>query len=1133
MTICELAMKIIAGETTYIVRVSRARSTCFRLLASVALFVSVLWAMSPATIAQTTALSEAFHHDSTSSFVAPTNGPKYGAGRVMLRFRAGVSVKTQAAAHSMVGATLLRRFQSVPGLQVVRLPSGISVQDALRRYRSDPNIAYAEPDTVVHVLETVPSDPSFPSLWAMRNIGQAGGKIDADIDATDAWTLSIGSNSVYVGVIDTGVDYSHPDISGNIYSNASDCNQNGVDDDLDGYVDDCYGIDTADHDSDPMDDNDHGSHVSGIIGGTGNNAVGIVGVNWRVTIIPCKALDWSGAGLISAAIECLDWFATLKDRGLNIIATNNSWGGDASSQAVADAIEANMQRGILFLTAAGNGGSDSIGDSNDSVPAYPANYALPNVIAVAATDRNDVLGGFSNFGEHTVHLGAPGVSILSTVRGNSYAAASGTSMATPHVTGAAALLKAWNPSLDWRAIKNLLLSSAEPIAALSGKTITGGRLNAYSAMSCSSRSLFSSLLPYGNPIGVIGSTITFAALNILCAQPAGNVSVTIDSGAETVILRDDGTNGDALADDGVYTGQWRPDIAGNHTYTFHGGSGGTIRVLTPYSSPRSISYSYRSITGTNLQLSDEDVTSLNLNSLALFPVVIGGTSFNTISISANGVLSLDNFNAYMNGPMPNSDAQLLIAPWWDDLSPRRGTDQNVFYQAIGAAPNRELVIEWRNVPHYDTVIVAAKTIRFQVVFPESSTSSDILFNYADVKFDESNESSFNAGGTATVGVQIDPTHGVQYSYDQPTLTDGKALLFQALSGPPPSASLTLVSPNGGESWSIGSTHTIQWSYTGTPGTTLTIKLLHNDNLYSTLSASTPLGTSGTGSFNWTPAMTLPSDTTYSIRITSNQNSSYTDTSDANFSLTSAPSYTLTVTKAGAGSGTVTGPDINCGTDCGGTYSQGTQITLIATAAAGSIFTGWGGACSGTGDCSLAMNAAKSVSARFDPSPSFDFGLPPSSATVVAGQAADFAIVLNGQPGFNGDVLLSCTSGVPPAAACTFNPPSVNPGSGTATSTLRVSTTARRTASNHVRMDIMFASLVLPLALLGALPRRRRRAGMFATALISAVVISACGGGGAQVNPPPGTGTPSGRYTITINATSGVTTRTQTVTLLVN
>jgi Kre9/KNH-like N-terminal Ig-like domain/Divergent InlB B-repeat domain len=428
------------------------------------------------------------------------------------------------------------------------------------------------------------------------------------------------------------------------------------------------------------------------------------------------------------------------------------------------------------------------------------------------------------------------------------------------------------------------------------------------------------------------------------------------------------------------------------------------------------------------------------------------------------------------------------------------------------------------------VLDLSKTVTFQAVFLESSVLSDIQFNYADVNFDERNQNAYNAGGSATVGVQIDPTHGEQYCYNQRSLTNGLALLFQAASGEAAAPSLTVVSPNGGESWSLGSAHTIQWSYLGTPGTTVSVDLLRNGSLYSTLSASASIGNNGMGSFSWTLETTLPPDMTYSIRITSNQNSSYTDTSNAKFSLTLTRIYTLTVTKAGAGSGTVTGSHINCGTECIGTYAEGTPVTLTATASPESTFAGWNGACSTTGGCSLVMDTAKSVSATFDSFPSFDFGAPPPYATVVAGQAADFAIVLNGHPGFTGYVSLSCTSGLPAAAACTFNPALVSPGSGTVTSTLRVSTTARTTADD-LRIKITFASLVLPLALVAR--RRHRSIRMLATALILSAVISACGGGGPQVNAPPKTGTPSGTYTITIDATSGATTRTQTITLAVN
>lgn len=830
------------------------------------------------------------------SFAAAPKQPEYAPDRVIVRFRADASKATQDEVHSKAGARLLRRFRAVPGLQVVQLPAGMSVSEALHRYRSDPNIAYAEPDQFLHALETVPNDPNFSSLWALKNTGQSGGTIGADIGATKAWDLSTGSNSVYVGVIDSGVDYNHLDLSSNIYSSPTDCNTNGVDDDADGYIDDCHGIDTVNHDSDPMDDNEHGTHVSGTIGAIGNNSVGVVGVNWRVTIIPCKFLDSSGSGPTSAAIECLDWFATLKDHGLNIIATNNSYGGGGFSQAFEDALKANLQRGILFVAAAGNSNA-----SNDTAPDFPANYDLPNVVVVAATDRNDLRATFSNYGRWTVHLGAPGVGILSTVPADAYAPFDGTSMAAPHVTGAAALLKAQNPSLDWAAIKNLLMSSAEPIAALADKTISGGRLNVYGAMTCSSRPLYSPLRPYLSRItAVTGQPLTFAALNINCAQPAGEIAATIDGGAESVTLHDDGINGDLAAGDGVYSGQWTATTPGTHTYSFPGGSGGTILVLTPYGPPFQVSTPYRYTNGTNLMLSywNRPQASLDLTAPGFFPVTFGGATFNNIVVGFNGVLTFQNLPfsiSHYAAPIPTPNAQVLIAPWWDYLAPTNYAPplgyQNVYYDVIGTAPNRELVIEWRDVSHLPTYWDdfdypdLERTVRFEVVFFENTAStSDVLFNYADTYFDQFDNRGllipYNYGAEASVGIQTDPAHGVQYSYDQAKLGGGLSLLFQAGAG-----GLNVTAPNGGESWSLGSTHAIEWHYSGAVGTKVKVQLYKGGVLWSNLSTGLAVGANGTGSFAWSINPQLVTGSDYKIVVTSLTDPAVSDTSDANFSLT--------------------------------------------------------------------------------------------------------------------------------------------------------------------------------------------------------------------------------------------------------
>ena len=260
-----------------------------------------------------------------------------------------------------------------------------------------------------------------------------------------------------------------------------------------GQIDDCFGINTAANTSNPLDDNNHGTHVSGTIGAAGNNGVGVVGVNWTVRIMVCKFLTASGSSTVADAIDCLEYVKLMKDRGVGIVAPNNSWGG-GFSQALFDAIEAHLSRGILFIAAAGNDTS-----SNDVTPFYPASYQLPNVLAVAATTRFDSLAAFSNFGRQTVSLGAPGDTILSATPQQHVQLLHGTSMATPHVSGVAALLKAQDPSRDWRAIKNLILAGGDTIPALAN-TVTQKRLNAAGALTCSNATVTSRLQAVGTSI---------------------------------------------------------------------------------------------------------------------------------------------------------------------------------------------------------------------------------------------------------------------------------------------------------------------------------------------------------------------------------------------------------------------------------------------------------------------------------------------------------------------------------------------------------------------------------------------------------------------------------------------------------
>ncbi|HEY6572927.1 MAG TPA: S8 family serine peptidase, partial [Candidatus Eisenbacteria bacterium] len=318
-------------------------------------------------------------------------------------------------------------------------------------------------------LDVAPNDTRFNELYAMRNTGQTGGTAGADIKATLAWDQFTGDPNLKIGVIDTGVDYNHPDLAANVWTNPGEIPGNSLDDDNNGYIDDVHGYDFANSDGDPFDDNGHGSHCSGTIAGVGNNNLGVAGVNWQAKIVGIKFLSGSGSGSTAGAIAGVQYAIAV---GVRL--TSNSWGGGGFSQALLDAINAAGAANQLFIAAAGNSSAN-----NDTSPHYPSSYDSPYIVSVAATDHNDNLASFSNYGATSVDLAAPGVSILSTLPGNSYGLLSGTSMATPHVSGAVALAMGRFPAVPNLQIKALLLNAVDVKASLNGKVLTNGRLNAF------------------------------------------------------------------------------------------------------------------------------------------------------------------------------------------------------------------------------------------------------------------------------------------------------------------------------------------------------------------------------------------------------------------------------------------------------------------------------------------------------------------------------------------------------------------------------------------------------------------------------------------------------------------------------
>ena len=318
----------------------------------------------------------------------------YVPGEVVVRFREGTGEELRRAALGAVGGSQTHAV-GTPRVQVVRI-SGVTIEQAVERLSANPGVVWAEPNYVIQPF-VVPNDPRFPEQWPLRNVGQSGGLPDADIRATLAWDLTPGSSSVLVGVIDTGIDYKHPDLAPNIFVNPGEIPDNGIDDDENGFVDDVRGWDFLDRDNDPMDAQGHGTHVAGTIGASGNDSIGVAGVCWRVRLLPLRVLGPAG-GTSAGAAEAVRYATMMGAR-----VTNNSWGTSAVSNVLLDAITEARDAGVLFVAAAGNDSRD-----NAVFPVYPASYGLSNVLSVAATDRRDRLAAFSNYGATTVHIGAPG-----------------------------------------------------------------------------------------------------------------------------------------------------------------------------------------------------------------------------------------------------------------------------------------------------------------------------------------------------------------------------------------------------------------------------------------------------------------------------------------------------------------------------------------------------------------------------------------------------------------------------------------------------------------------------------------------------------------------------------------------------
>lgn len=637
-------------------------------------------------------------------------------------------------------------YPAIGGAQVIELGKGQSVTGAIAQLMASGLYEYVEPDYQVRILGLHPNDPLYLSgaLWGMHNTGQSNGVVDADIDAPEGWAIRNDASNIIVAVIDTGIDYNHPDLLLNMWTNPNEV-INGLDDDNNGYVDDIYGINCINSTGDPMDDHYHGTHVAGTIGAVGNNGTGVVGVAWRVQLMGIKFLNSNGVGYVSDVIPGIYYAVS---NGATIL--NNSWGGPEYSAALFNTIKWAASNGVMFVAAAGNDNVDT-----QEVTNYPSGYLVDNVLAVMATTREDKGAPFSNFGYETVDVAAPGAAIWSTMptymtramsnhtRLVNYDSLRGTSMATPMVAGILALLQAHFPGEHYTNLYRRLMSNVDFLPDLEDACFTEGRVNLANALT-------NGLGPIPNFVLYPYEQTTFTTYRFTAGEPPLHVDATNIS-------------------KWIVSNRWI--FAGAHTtYTYHASyvfsNTGLHEVQfdawSEFGEKRTrtrkvlVDYKYRLIEGipfrwispdthTPLLLGDEDYKTVSLP----FPFEFYGVTYTQIFIGANGVVGFisNRMDKTAGGYPPDPNPQnAVIAIYSRDLDPS-AAGGSVRYGVIGTAPDRWFVVSYTNVK------AASFNARFTFQAMLSEKTGDIMINLLDLAQDNNEQGGQGAGRYAMIYVE--------------------------------------------------------------------------------------------------------------------------------------------------------------------------------------------------------------------------------------------------------------------------------------------------------------------------------------------------------------------------------------------